>query len=148
MAKIQHQDFTAELQLKGIEILGSSINPPVQVDQNVNFNFNINLETKIVAPNKLIFVIVNIHVIAEDQKTALGSMMVSCIFSIANFEEVVKLDSDNKLNIPDPLAETLNIISISTARGVMFSNFRGTHLHNAYLPIIDPKSFKPQKLNT
>jgi hypothetical protein len=36
----------------------------------------------------------------------------------------------------------LNRISISTTRGAMFSTFKGTFLHAAILPIVDPKNFK------
>ncbi|MBL0073688.1 MAG: hypothetical protein IPP34_18540 [Bacteroidetes bacterium] len=69
-----------------------------------------------------------------------GALSVSCIFEILNFEDVIKVEADGKVNIPPRLIETLNIISISTTRGVMFSTFKGT-LHGAVLPIIDPKQF-------
>jgi hypothetical protein len=69
-------------------------------------------------------------------------LSVSCIFEIANFEDVIKLEADGKVNIPQSLIETFNIISISTTRGVMFSTFKGTFLHGAVLPIIDPKQFQ------
>jgi uncharacterized protein YbbC (DUF1343 family) len=36
----------------------------------------------------------------------------------------------------------LNSISLSTTRGAMFSTFKGTFLHGAVLPIIDPKQFQ------
>lgn len=34
-------------------------------------------------------------------------------------------------------------VSLSTARGYMAATFKGTILHNAFLPIIDPKTFTP-----
>ena len=36
----------------------------------------------------------------------------------------------------------LNSISLSTLRGAMFNHFKGTFLHEAILPVIDPGSFK------
>jgi hypothetical protein len=48
--------------------------------------------------------------------------------------------------IPDPIVETLNILTIGTARGIMFSEFKGTWLHSNFLPVIDPKSFKQTKV--
>ena len=50
------------------------------------------------------------------------------------------------ISISEPLdifISTLNSISISTTRGMMFSAFRGTFLHNAILPLIDP-AFKEE----
>ena len=88
------------------------------------------------------FVIVSVEIRSEDQNHILGSLAVSCIYSIVNFDEVIKIEADGKLDIPQPLVEILNSISISTTRGVMFSAFKGTFLHNAFLPIVDPRSFQ------
>jgi hypothetical protein len=66
----------------------------------------------------------------------------SNIYEILNFVDVIKISTDGKLDIPQALIEVLNSISISTTRGVMFSTFKGTFLHNAVLPIIDPRQFQ------
>ena len=107
------------------------------------FNFNINIEIRADRMNKLVFVIVHIDIKNDGHSEVLGALSVSCIFDIVNFEDVIKIEADGKVNIPQRLIETLNIISISTTRGVMFSTFKGTFLHSAILPIIDP-----QQLNT
>lgn len=144
MSQIKHTDFTADLQLKAIELLNGSINlPSIPNLQLSNFNFNINLESKADSTNKLVFVIVSVEIRSEDQNHILGSLSISCIYNIVNFEQIIKIEPSGKLEIPQPLTEILNSISISTARGVMFSTFKGTFLHNAFLPIIDPKAFQP-----
>ncbi len=143
MSKIENKDFTVDLQLKSIELLKGSISLPSVPEVSLNnFNFNISLESKADATNKILFVIVSVEIRSEDQNHVLGSLAVSCIYSIVNFDEVVKIEADGKLDIPQPLVEILNSISISTARGVMFSTFKGTFLHNAFLPIVDPRSFQ------
>lgn len=143
MSKIENKDFTVDLQLKSIELLKGSISLPSVPEVSLNnFNFNISLESKADATNKFLFVIVSVEIRSEDQNHILGSLAVSCIYSIVNFDEVVKIEADGKLDIPQPLVEILNSISISTARGVMFSTFKGTFLHNAFLPIVDPRSFQ------
>lgn len=143
MSKIEKKDFTVDLQLKSIELLKGSISLPSVPEVSLsNFNFNISLESKADATNKFLFVIVSVEIRSEDQNYILGSLAVSCIYSIVNFDNVVKIEADGKLDIPQPLIEILNSISISTTRGVMFSTFKGTFLHNAFLPIIDPRSFK------
>ena len=143
MSQITNAEFTANLQLKGIELLKGSINHPGTSDVSLeNLDFNINIESKADENNRLVFVIVNVQVTSGDNKVLLGSMVVSCIYSIDNFDNVVSLDATGKAVIAPSLVEILNSISISTTRGLMFSTFKGTFLHNAFLPIIDPRSFK------
>ncbi len=143
MSQIKHTDFTADIQLKAIEVLAVTINPPTGPNISLtNFNFNINIESKADGTNNLLFVIVSVEIKSEDQNHILGSLALSCVYNVVNFEEVIKIDPSGKLDIPQPLIDVLNSISISTTRGVMFSTFKGTFLHNAFLPIIDPKSFK------
>ncbi|HUC82356.1 MAG TPA: hypothetical protein VMR70_15730 [Flavisolibacter sp.] len=141
--QIKHQEFTASLQLKSIELLNGSINLPGVPNVSLsNFNFNIGLESKADAANKLLFVIVSVEIKTEDQNYVLGSLSASCIYSLDNFEELVKIEANGRLDMPKPLVEMLNSISISTTRGLMFSTFKGTFLHNAFLPIIDPTAFE------
>lgn len=143
MSQIEYKDFTADLQLKSIELLKGSINLPANPEVSLTtFNFNISLESKADVANKVLFVIVSVEIRSEDQNHVMGSLAASCIYGISNFDELIKIEADGKLNIPQGLSEVLNSISISTVRGVMFSTFKGTFLHNAFLPIVDPRSFK------
>lgn len=140
MAKIENKDFKVEMQIKAIELLkGSLCLPPSPDIANTTFNFNISIESKVDAPNKHVFVIVHVEVKNDDQSHVLGDLSVSCIFEILNFKEVIEIEENGNFYIPQLLIETLNSISISTTRGVMFSTFKGTFLHGAVLPIIDPK---------
>ncbi len=146
MAKTENKELNLELYIKAIELLNSSIKLPANTNKPItDFNFNIGIESRIDAPNKLVFVIVHVEIKNDDQSIILGNLSVSCIFEIANFDNIINLEADGKINMPQELIETLNSISISTVRGVMFSTFRGTFLHNAILPIIDPKQFKAGK---
>jgi hypothetical protein len=147
MSQIKHKEFSAEIKLIAIELLKSVINAPSSQDVSLtNFNFNVSLESKADAIKKLIFVIVSIEIKTADQKEILGVIVASCIYEVANFEEIIKIETEGKINIPQPLVEILNSISISTTRGIMFSTFKGTFLHNAFLPIIDPQAFKNSDL--
>jgi len=140
MAKIKNKDFDVEMQIKSIELLSSTLNLPANPNAPlINFNFNISVESRADAANKLVFVIVHVKINNDDQSMLLGTLSLSCIFEIANFEDVIKVETDGQLIIPQGLINTLNTISISTTRGVMFSTFKGTFLHGAVLPIIDPR---------
>ncbi len=142
-AKI-NKSFSTEIKFTGIELLKSAINIPASQDIPLNnFNFNVNIESKGDAEKKLLFVIVNVEVKSFDQKEILGSIITSCIYEIMKFRELVEINSNGAMIINPQLVETLNAISISTTRGAMFTTFKGTYLHQAILPIIDPKSFLP-----
>lgn len=140
MNTIEQNEVNIEMQLKAIELLNNSIIlPPNAKNPITNFNFNLNIESKADVTKKLVFVIVNVEIKNDDQSLVVGTISVSCVYEIFNFEEAIKIEVDGKIIMPPKLVETLNIISISTTRGVMYSTFKGTFLHNAFLPIIDPK---------
>ncbi len=133
-------------QIKGVELLEFELTPPLKaLKPHTVFHYNVSLEHKVNKENKLVFVTVRVNIMLEDKKTLAGKTGVSCIFSVTNFDEIVKYENDN-IKFSDNIIEILNSISISTARGVMATNFRGTYLHNAVLPLVDPKSFIKSKV--
>lgn len=143
MAKIKHKAFNVEMQMKAIEVLNNSLAIPANQNTPIsNFIFNINIENRVDEIKKLVFVIVHVEIKNDGQTLVLGTISTSCIFEIANFEDVIKVQGDGSVDMPQLLIETLNSISLSTTRGVMFSTFKGTFLHGAVLPIIDPKQFQ------
>lgn len=132
-------------QLKGIELLDFCFNhPKKQIPAQIVFNFEIKIEHKILADNNFIAVVVSIDINSDQRDTKLGSIMVSCIFELPELKEYID-PKNNAPKLPEEFLTTINSIGISTVRGVMFSQFRGTFLHNAILPVVDPKSFVSQK---
>ena len=112
---------------------------PLQEKQT--FHFNIKIEQRINLEKKIIVFAPEIEVQHEDKKTILGSIKVACIFLVENMDDFKKEASDVVI-LPKDIITMFNSISLSTARGVMFSQFRGTILHNAILPVLDPKVFE------
>ncbi|HEY6082285.1 MAG TPA: hypothetical protein VIU45_02435 [Chitinophagaceae bacterium] len=130
--------------LKGIEIIQSVLNPLPKPGLNEEgFIFNIQVEQKIDAANKLIHAIVHIHVLSNEVESELASLSTLCVFHVENLDEVLKKENE-KMQLPDHFINTLSSIAISTSRGIIFTLFRGTYLHRAILPIIDPAQLKPQ----
>ena len=139
--KNQSKEITCSI--KGIEILDFCLIMPTEpLPEEIKiFNFGINTEQKINFENKLVYNIVTVEILLEDNITKLGSLKSNIIFEITNFSDYS--DTKNQtFNLPDDLSMVLNSVSISTTRGLMFSQFKGTFLHNAHLPIIDPKQMK------
>ncbi len=133
-----------KFQIRGIELLDFCfIHPKKQIPPQMAFNFDIKLEHKIPSDNRLIAVVVTVDIREGNNHDKLGSMMASCVYEVPDIMDYI--DKNNNLpKFPETFLTTINSITISTVRGIMFSQFRGTFLHNAVLPVVDPKSFVPQ----
>ena len=132
-------------QLKGIELLEINLKHlQIQLNQERTYHFNINIEQRINNEEKLVVVITSVDLIYEEDNQTHASIKTSCIFSIENFQDFLTGPTD-KVNFPDQFIVTLNSISLSTTRGIMFTSFKGTFMHNVLLPIVDPTGFVIQK---
>lgn len=129
-----------EFQIQGIELIQSSFKLSEQRGANDVFRFNINLEHLFNGDKDVLIVKTEINILDDSSTEVVGNIKTQVAFNIKNLAKYFK---DNKPNLPEALVSTLNSISISTTRGMMFSAFRGTFLHNAILPLIDP-TFKKQ----
>lgn len=133
----------AAFQLRGVELHQLIINKQMPgVQPPVKFNFDVQIESNVDAVQKVIINAATIGVKGDNQPNLLGSITCICLFSVANYEEVVTMRSETQAEINDAFADTINSITISTARGMMASELRGTYLHFAVLPIIDVMGLK------
>lgn len=137
--------MTMQFKLKGIELLKTVLNQPVLGFSPTEFQFDISVENRVDPSQKLIFVIITADVRADNKPEQLAAISTACIFGIENFEELIKIKPDNQAEIKDEIMLVLVSISLSTLRGIMFDQFRGTYLHTAILPVIDPKQLILQK---
>ena len=151
MPKEENQIKDIQLQLKALELIDFSLSFPQKEKRDAKvFNFNINIEHKINKEKKIVFVIVSVDIIHEDKVTRLGNLKASCNFEIPDLDTFDLSGQPNQINLPSGIIDLLNSVSVSTLRGMMFSTFKGTFLHNAVLPVIDSKTFKakPDKVKT
>jgi hypothetical protein len=137
----KRQGTSVSFQIKAVELIESCINAPIHpLAAEIVFNFDINLEHRLNAEEDLIIVVCSVLVFNETRDEQLGKMKSGCIYAIKDINQFI--NSETKvLELPEPLTVALNSVSISTTRGLMFSMFRGTILHNAVLPVVDPASF-------
>jgi hypothetical protein len=82
--------------------------------------------------------IMSVKVVKKGEKNPVGTIVLGCNFSIPNYQEYL-LSSDDKVSLPDELIQLLNVVVVGAMRGVMFSEFRGTSLGAAYLPVLDAR---------
>lgn len=140
---MKDKQIDLKFQIKAVEVLDFSLAKQSEpLPQKITFNFNISIEHRLNPEQKLIFVIVTISILKEDKKSQLGSIRVNCIFSIENFDDIAKQKESNIYHISENVNDLLNSISLSTSRGVMATTFKGTILHTAILPIVNPQDFK------
>jgi len=132
-------------QLKSIELLDTCMNAPSKpLGPETLFNFDISLEHRIDPAQDILAVVSTILVYTESRDEILGKLRAGCVYQIADLKRFVNPET-KEYKLPEPVTTALNSISISTARGLMFSAFRGTFLHAAILPIVDPTKFNIQK---
>lgn len=128
--------------IKEIELIEKSINSVVYV-QDVPFNFEVKIEIRVDADMKFTRHIISIDIRQGENPEKVASMKLACVFSVPNLADYEKDEQLNqKIPVPEDLILLLNTVTIGTARGVLFSEFRGTFLSDALLPVIDPTGFK------
>jgi hypothetical protein len=126
-------------QLAGIEILEVNLkHPEVALPVPRKYNFETKIKTSLNLAQKQFHVIPDVEVIYDEDKSTHASIKVNFTFEIDNFTDFI---AGEGFDFPDQFIVTMVSISISTLRGIMYSQFRGTFLNNTILPIIDPKSF-------
>lgn len=137
------QNQNISFRLKNIELIQSGLTPIDYVlNEDVVFQFNINIEHLVNVNENLIAIKPNVEVVAEGNETILGKVSASLAFEIENLESFIV---NNEVKLPTDIIVTMNSIAISTMRGILFTTFKGTYLHNAFLPVIDPKAFTVNK---
>ncbi len=125
------------IELLDYTLSGKDKNIPVEAV----FNFDINIEHRFDIKNNRIIAITNYRIWIEGVDDAVGSASISCVFSILEMNKYVE---GKDIKLPAEFIKIINSLSLSTSRGILFMLFRGTFLHNAVLPIIDPSDFKKE----
>lgn len=133
-----------KFQIKGMELLESKLSEPKQsLAPSSFFQFDLKLEHRLNLEKKLLIVVCEVSILNEPKNTLYGQLKGSCIYWIENMDAYVV--GKEELSLPEEFIITLNSITISSIRGLMFSYFGGTFLHQAILPVIDPKMMGNQQ---
>lgn len=133
-----------KFQIRNIELIDLTLKHPRRpVEKETTFSFKINVEQKFIEEQNLVAVTTFIGILEEEDQEPLGSLRTNCIFFVENLNQFLQEDT-NSILLPDQFNTTLNSISLSTTRGIMFSQFRGTFLHNMILPIVNPADLKKE----
>ena len=131
-----------DISFHGIDIIEKSLVQTV-IGPNQVFNFDLTVNSSVNAEQELIIVFVLVGIRKADEKTNIGTLHIGCAFKMNNFKKEVKPGIKTPYIISSGIEPMLRTTAISTMRGILFSEFRGTQLHTAILPIILEDSLKP-----
>jgi hypothetical protein len=101
------------------------------------FTFEVDAQVQLDDENKLLFVIVDVKVYDMEKSEVYGEITTSSIFDVFNFNEVIGDNKKGKGGGMQNLFEPAKSVAIGTTRGIMWSTFKGTALHDAILPIFE-----------
>ena len=132
--------------IKTIIILESNLNKPnVSIESASVYQYDISLEQSIRIKECLMDVICRIEIWTDARDQQLANLKSRFIYNVDNLENYWDKKT-NKPNLPDDFRVSLNSVAISTSRGLMFSFLKGTYLHDAILPVVNPYAFKIENL--
>lgn len=123
--------------LREIELIESKLaHPDKKLPDDITFHFNLDIEYRVFPDKERVLVLTKVRVSnEEDKEMELGKITTSCAFEIKELEKWV--DDQERLVLPQDLKTTLNSVALSTTRGVLYSEYRGTFLDKALIPLID-----------
>ena len=84
---------------------------------------------------------VDVVMVEGDKRTVQASIKVSCVFELQEVTPFVS-DETGEVELANRLIVSINSVAISTVRGILFSELKGTFLHGVNLPLVDPAHFK------
>ncbi len=122
-------------QIIGVDLLDSLITAPPQALPNASMlHFELSVQHHIGLKQNLLFVNCKAAFMDKEEDVTYGSLSSSCTFE---FPDLQSFFDGKKVNLPDEVVLSINSIAVSTTRGMLFSLFRGTYLHQAIMPVID-----------
>lgn len=125
-------------QIKHIEILEFSFKHPNRAfPENSPFRFDMQTGLNVNTEEDRITVNSKFKIYYDNEKEHMATANISCVYHVTNLSQLIS-ESENK-KLLNEIITSLNSISLSTCRGIIFTLFRGTPLHSVILPIVNPQ---------
>lgn len=123
--------------LQGIELISFLIQPQAGKNlTNAAVEFNIKQEQKTNHAKQLVFIFTSVSIIQSGNNNVLASIKTGCGFTLQDFDNLIRKEEKGGYLIPHELNIALNRISLSTSRGILFSELRGYYLQDMILPLL------------
>ncbi len=135
--KLIHFRFTA------IHILSKKLEPLTKEGIPQEFTFQIKTEVKVQEQINVVIPHVMIQIMNDKTQKELAEFTVGCFFEIEDFNNAIIKNEEGVYIIPQSLLGIILPVSISTVRGIIYSELRGTYLQNAIMPVVFVNEMKP-----
>lgn len=136
----------ASFRIVGIDILGKGFVPkPTKEFKGEIFSFDMRVDVEVIPDNKHLIQHIRIGIREKDIDTVLANFVISFVYEVVNFDEVIQEAEKGIFNISTDLDLLTRSNALSTSRGIIWSELRGTYLHHAIVPVIDATSFTQHK---
>lgn len=99
------------------------------------FEFNVQQEQKTNAGKRLIIVFTTVTIREPGKEALLARLQVASGFEVPHFEQLIKKEGEG-YSIPLELSGPMSSIAAATARGVLYSQLRGSYLQHSILPLL------------
>jgi hypothetical protein len=130
---------TFQIKFTSIDLVSKSLELP-NTTQNSEIDFNFLVDLKVSPELKIAVVITDVTLSRDSGRSRLAFFKLICVFEFPEFDLVFPKLDDGKFEIPINIEILLKSTGLSTVRGVIYSELRGTYLQNAILPLIDISS--------
>lgn len=144
MAKTEKKDNTqsVEFGLEAMFLLSSTINSPdPEFNYEQDYGINYRIDIKVSEGRNIVRLYPKFYITDLEQKVTFAEFSLEFRFGVkGSLDEILPI-TDKGQEVNRVFATTLNSIAYSTSRGVIFMALKGTHLHRALLPLINPSAF-------
>jgi len=136
-----------EVRFIGLELIEKTLIEPKDVEPNSKFVFRYTADFKLSIEKKIAWVMTEVKIIEETTQLQLANFKGLSVFGFPYFEKVFTILKDDMYDVPVELEIYLKNEGLSTMRGILYSELRGTYLSKAVLPLIDvaPLIFEARK---
>jgi hypothetical protein len=125
-----------EFRFVGIEIKSKILNELGNSKIDASVTFNIRVESKVAQDQGIVIMNVIVKIYDAKDSQIFAEFNIDCIFHIIDFEKHIKLNEQSLFVIPPNLEAIFKPVSISTVRGVIYSELRGTYLNTSIMPVV------------
>jgi hypothetical protein len=133
-----------KIKFVGAEFISKNLSqPPDEIlkDQKPqDFNFDFLVDVKVDAPRNSALALTDLSISDKGKKNILSSYKTICVFELQDFDKLFIKVADNQYDMDVDLEIILKSTAISTTRGMIISELKGTYLHGAILPLVDMAS--------
>jgi hypothetical protein len=137
------EEAKIEYKINGIDLIEKHLFRVAPIE-SAQYNFEIKSQSILSRePLPLVVVFVSIDLTKIGDTNPLAKFFIGIGFEILNPDAIFKEPKETSIVLPIEVENFFKSIAISTSRGIIYSELRGTTLHNAILPVIDMATFKP-----